>query len=592
MKNNITLLVAVFASFQITAQKLVGTIVPSKEELVPCLGIIEPMKLPLDKWNFTVQNETVENWMNPKVQEMIKEKTKLKLEQLGKKEYSEIGTVVTSSITIAKGHNFAGQGNGMTPFDNGTSVSNGKFVIQTINAKIQIFDTSGTSLYSNSLATFLGLSGVFDPRVVYDSYEDRFIVFCADAKWGVQFAFSATNDPTKTWYKYNVKYTGASGSFGFADYPYAGVTEHDLILESITPSAYVIQMAKAEGYKGGTLRTKNYKLASNFDNAAVADHGRSDTPYPKEGYIVGFTSSTTIGLIEFSDTIGGNPVANVFSIPIPAYSVAGSVMQKGSSATLAGSDGRIMNAYYANGIIHCVHNTAYNNGTYGGLAYYRINVATKTATPYYFGLANSDIVNPSVALFGTSLTDKTVVIGYTESNSNIYPSMSAVVCDDGGNWSVPALLKAGVGFISGSRYGDYTSIARKHNANVPTAWFSAEYGGPGNTRASWIAEIKRTDAGINVSVPEVKAQESYYVYPNPIIDRFTFSIDLEKTHPDVNISIYNMEGKMVKELFKGSLREGENEMSFDKAALKTGVYFIKIQSPKALLKSEKVIIAD
>ena len=383
--------------------------------------------------------------------------------------------------------------------------------------------------------------------------------------------------------KYNIQYTGASGSFGFADYPYSGVTEHDLILESITPNAYAMQIAKAEGYKGGTLRKKSYTLPSSFDNAAVADHGRSDTPYTKQGYIVGFTSNKTIGLIEFSDTIGGNPVANVCSIPIPAYSVAGNVSQKGSTATLSGSDGRMMNAYYVNGIIHCVHNTAYNNGNYGGIAYYRVNVTTKTATSYYFGVANSDIVNPSVALFGTSLNDKTVVIGYTESNANIYPSMSAVVCDDGGNWSTPALLKAGVGYISGSRYGDYTSIARKHNTKSPTAWYSAEYGGSGNSRSSWIAEIKRTDAGVFTSAPEIKSQEPFRVYPNPIIDRFTFSVDLDKTQPDVNISIYNIEGKMVKELFKGTLREGENEMGFDKAALKAGIYFIKVQNQKGLL---------
>lgn len=137
MKKIIPLLIVVFACIQVTAQKLVETITPSEEVLVPCLGIIEPMKLPLDKWNFTVQNETIENWMNPEARKIMEEKTKLKLERQGKKEYAEIGTLATSSITIAKGHNFAGQGNGMTPFDNGTSVSNGKFVIQTINSNIR-----------------------------------------------------------------------------------------------------------------------------------------------------------------------------------------------------------------------------------------------------------------------------------------------------------------------------------------------------------------------------------------------------------------------------------------------------------------------
>ena len=598
MKNFYLSILFALAVVKINAQSTDSSILPI-DATIPCLGTVDPLKEPIDQWNFTVQNESIENLVNLPSRKIIEQQTKLKFDGLNRSQQST--TTSASPITLGLGKNFTGLTGGLEPFDNGTSVSNGNFVVHTINAKMEIKDTLGKVLYSNSLATFLKKSGVFDPRVVYDSYSDRFIVVCAydyQNEFGVQFACSASNDPTKSWYVYTVKYAGATGTWPFADYPYVGVTQHDIIFQSATPSPYALQIAKAQAYKGGTLKTKTYNLSSKCkEMVCVAEHGRTDVTYYK-AYLVGADSwngGTTLQLVEITDSLNGNPVANTYDITVPSYSLPGDIKQKGTSQVLPAPDTRIQSAVYANGIVHCVMNTNYNNTGFGGIAYYRINVATKKAEVFYYGKANTDLSRPSLALFGTSLSDKTAIIGYHECNQNIYPSVGAVACDDAGNWSNPIILKNGLGYIpklgTDPRYGDYSSMIRVHNTVTPTAWYSAECGGSGNVRSSWIAQIKRTD--YLTSIPKIEiASESFQVFPNPVSDRFTFSMDLKEKLDNANICIYDAEGKLLKKLFEGTLREGENEIGFDKSVLSPGIYFIKVFNQNKEFKAKKIIISN
>ncbi|MBI2272043.1 MAG: T9SS type A sorting domain-containing protein [Bacteroidetes bacterium] len=571
----------------------IATILPSTYDVIPLAGNIEPMKQTLDSWNFSIQNITVENWSDPEMKKLQDEKTKQKLLQNeNKSQENQMVPQATSTVTPVAGKSFSGSTNGLPPFDNGTAVSNGKYIVQMINKKILITDTLGTSLYSNSLGSFFGFgTSPFDPRVIYDSYSDRFIVIAIPGTLKIHVAFSATNDPTGKWYKYNIT---APNESGFLDYPFAGVTDKDLLFTTFVVGndhSRIYQVSKTDGYNGKPLRMETYLPSTNSVWVCVAGHGRSDTPYGNKAYLVSSrTGNKSLHLVEITDTIGGNPLMNIYSIPVPIYYAAGKASQKGSSILLSTTaEARMLSAVFCNGIVHCVHNTDQNNNGYNVIGYYRINVNTKTATPYYFSQPNSDVCYPSVALFGSSQSDKTVVIGYQESNKNIYPSLSAVVCDDTGNWSLPIKLKEGLGTLGGSsRYGDYSSITRKHNAEKPTAWFSGEYGGQGNIRSCWISQI--TTIGTLTSVSQFNENNSLNIYPNPLIEQFTLSFDIEKMQTEANICIYNMEGQLVKMLFEGPLMAGKNEMRFDKTALASGVYFLRIKGAQELLQNKKIII--
>ncbi len=67
-------------------------------------------------------------------------------------------------------------------------------------------------------------------------------------------------------------------------------------------------------------------------------------------------------------------------------------------------------------------------------------------------------------------------------------------------------------------------------------------------------------------------------YPNPFNPRTSIVIDLlEDT--DVEITVYNLEGKEITRLYKGFLTSGTHRFSFDASELSSGVYLYKVSTP-------------
>lgn len=67
-------------------------------------------------------------------------------------------------------------------------------------------------------------------------------------------------------------------------------------------------------------------------------------------------------------------------------------------------------------------------------------------------------------------------------------------------------------------------------------------------------------------------------YPNPFNPRTSIVVDiLEDT--DVDITIYNLEGKEISKLYKGFLTSGIHKFSFDAAELPSGIYLYKVSAP-------------
>ena len=80
----------------------------------------------------------------------------------------------------------------------------------TLNSQVRIQNRSGTNLSTVSLNSFWssvnGGSGTFDPKVLYDPYNNRWIAVACDDSRSATSAFSlavsANSDPTGTWYLY------------------------------------------------------------------------------------------------------------------------------------------------------------------------------------------------------------------------------------------------------------------------------------------------------------------------------------------------------------------------------------------------------
>ncbi|HEY6906209.1 MAG TPA: T9SS type A sorting domain-containing protein [Ignavibacteriaceae bacterium] len=67
-------------------------------------------------------------------------------------------------------------------------------------------------------------------------------------------------------------------------------------------------------------------------------------------------------------------------------------------------------------------------------------------------------------------------------------------------------------------------------------------------------------------------------YPNPFNPRTSIIVDLREDS-DVEITVYNLEGKEVAKLYKGYLTSGTHKFSFDASQLSSGIYLYKVSTP-------------
>lgn len=79
--------------------------------------------------------------------------------------------------------------------------------------------------------------------------------------------------------------------------------------------------------------------------------------------------------------------------------------------------------------------------------------------------------------------------------------------------------------------------------------------------------------------PEIDRTENQLIqnFPNPVNEATTISFVL-KTKAPVNISIFNISGKKIKEMVNDDLTEGVHSLEFKKGTIPSGVYFYKMVS--------------
>jgi hypothetical protein len=555
------------------------------------------------------------------LQKIKEEKNKLKWSSTKKEETTDQLSQISSSLVPSLGTNFIGISNGgnNTPLDNTIAISNGGIIVIAVNPKVEYRDTTGKVLYSQTLATLVGdntLPMLCDPKVVYDSGDDRFIFFAQTCDGGatpskVILGFSKTNNPTAGWYFYQLNGNPLNDGSWF-DYPKMAVSNNELFVTgnlfktsggSFNQSV-IYEVNKKGGYSGTATLTWKYwsAIVGSPFTVLPAGNGQQGNYGPGMYFVStsGNTSgSTNINLYELTDDMTNTSAKmNRFTVTTTQYKVAGNSAQSGTTIKLATGDCRTLDGFYLNGIIHFVFQTDIGSG-WLGIAYNRLTVSTaKNVVSTHGNMASSiDYAYPSVASFGTSITDKSVVIAYGRSGASKFPETAVVACDDSMNWSTDLLVRKGDNYVDYSwyandpeRWGDYSGIWRKQNASVPTAWMAAEYGTSGKIWGQWVAKItsNKTPTGIQNITAETGQS---VVYPNPITDTYSLDFVLNQNETLI-INILDLQGRVVKELYNGGAVKGRNLFTFNKAQLNSGVYFVNIRS-NALktIKNEKIVIS-
>ncbi|MES2690893.1 MAG: choice-of-anchor V domain-containing protein [Bacteroidota bacterium] len=71
-------------------------------------------------------------------------------------------------------------------------------------------------------------------------------------------------------------------------------------------------------------------------------------------------------------------------------------------------------------------------------------------------------------------------------------------------------------------------------------------------------------------------EKSFAVYPNPVVDVLNIDFDLKESS-DVNISLVDVNGKLIKEFASGKMNSGKQHFTFTNN-LSQGLYFVKVQA--------------
>ncbi len=570
-----------------------------------CSGITT-IKANFPSWNSKLVHVEKKHSLSPEIQAQIDRKTAQKILNRNVNFQDESRSTLSSpkiGVSIE-----ANRFDGYTPPDNSMAISNSGYIVSVINSNIEYYDNAGNFLSSSSFSDFFSdpsfTGNIYDPVVLYDSGSDRFFMVILHASTSdlsnVVACFSKSGNPTDGWYYY--KLTGNPLSNGcWFDYPKVAVSNNEvyvtgnLFTDAGTFSEVVIyQINKADGYAGTNLTWQYWHGISESPFTLVPASFGQEGNYGPGLYLVSTEDdSDKIKFFDLTDDMTGTPEVKAYSVDA-TFAVAGDALQLGSTVVLNNDDARGLHAFYLNGIVHFTFHSD-NGGGYAGLNYNRLTVSDLSLWSSTFGLDGYDYSYPAVASFGNGATDKSVIIGFLRSGTTIYPETRVVYCDDAGNWSGSTLVKEGETYVdvyassNKTRWGDYSGVTRKQNAASPEVWVSGCYGhfrSNEHSYDSWVAQVKGIDIGIiDPTAPQIKAS----VYPNPVYDWASVVFEIQK-NTLIEVSIMDLNGKIVRTIFKDMAKAGKNLFSFNKGALAAGTYFLNIQSSSKIMAHEKVVV--
>ena len=423
-----------------------------------------------------------------------------------------------------------------TPPDMGLAASS-RFVVQMVNLAGSIWKNNGVLVTTFSLSDFwflpvrggpLGI-GMSDPLVLYDAAADRFYASIIDTfdVNRVNFAVTATNDPTGAWYIYRViancnpvtPYSNCSpaSSNTLPDQPYIGyssdkfliaVNDFDITTGLFIGAQYWI-LNKAEMLSGCTVPTpcpggRNIDAKTNIvtttDNhwaIRPAQHlSTTSTAYMAEncltlidGLLLTNTCPTApagSGGINVFTITGTPPSATtvvVTTVPVGEMSFPGRADQPGNPASLGTNNAlRMLSIVWRNNLLWTAsHEGCTPPGDSADRTCARLDqIDTTTSIPTLVPGQDFDLGFLGAYVFYPALStdsNNNLVLLYGHSSLSLFPSLEVT----GRLASMPpATLAASVLLVAGTaadytgRWGDYFWAATDP-ATPNTFWVSGEY---------------------------------------------------------------------------------------------------------------------
>ena len=553
----------------------------------------------------------------------INKKTQKSGEPDGSMLYSE--TPQNNSLTPAGlGLNFLGNGfDNSTPNDNDLAISNGGKIVSVINSSLFFYDVpTSTALQTVSYAAFMdGLNlpnDQFDPKVVYDPINDRFITVClngfTDSTSSILLGFSQTNDPQGIWNLYALPGNPLDNIL-WTDYPIVAMSESELFItvnllynDSSWQTGFnetvIWQIKKQNGYESLDLAASLTNEIT-FDGRPIRNlcpvKGGSALYGPDMNFLSNRNfqdGSDTLFLLNLSDTIGAeNFAVSIKQLNADAnYYLAGEARQSGVHR-FATNDSRILGAFYENEKIQFVQNC---RDTITGFSAIFHGVVTNLTDdfPEVHGQVVADttldIGYPNISYLGNGPTDDMAIISFDHSSPTVKAGCSAVKTDGLGNYSNILKIIDGTSYVNVlgdniERWGDYSGSQRKYN-QPGEVWMSGYFGysvGFNKYHRAYIGQVLLNPPPVGLGT-ENNSKIEANVYPNPTPE--FVQVDFVLTNAKyLFIELYNSDGSLVKTLMREFAKPGKNQFTFSISDLASGNYILKISDGKMNILSKSIM---
>jgi hypothetical protein len=437
-------------------------------------------------------------------------------------------------------------------------------VVVVVNSSIAVFDKlSGSPLYQVTSQSFFAPANppstfIFDPKVVYDPFEDRFIILylCTDdvSKSSYLLAVSKTGDAMGGWWLYNLNaaMVGDTPDDLWPDYPGLGfdyadavyVTSNDWGFSNGFQWSKVRILKKAELYDGTLtgwhdfweMRYHDFDVAFTVKPAVTLSDAGGEYLLSNIWYGASYTTFWKItGAGGDDPTIALQPQVGLSA----SYTPPPKPDQPRTSALLEPIGPMTQEVMFRNDRLYTTFSQSFNWGS-GYVASIRlIGIDVLSATAALNEIYGADGVHYFFPAIATDHLDRIYVV-FSKSGSEDYPGIAYVDDYESDNTSHP--LRPGDDYFGSSgnvRWGDYGGISV--DPSQRSIWMFHEWATSNHSWSTWVGQAP---GALNLPTPTLPADSSLVPLPDitlewyddQIADEYVIQIDDDPLFSSIDVN--------------------------------------------------------